>query len=514
MIRILLFLLWIFLIAGAITFFANLDSRISGEAFGYKFDGPSGLIVGGLFAAFIAVIYITHKTKDIIALPKKIRAHEEKIRRDRGMAALTRGLEAVAVGDANDAAHHARVAQRHLDDMALTRLLTAQAAQMSGDEAAAHKNYTAMLKAPETEFLGLKGLYMQAMTKGDQDAARHYAERAFRLRSNAQWAFESVIELGLARGAWGETREAIEKGRANKLISPEAADRGCAALLTADAYAANLSGDDKTALHEVSAALKLAPSFTPAAVLAARLYMQSNKLGKAVKTLEQAFAGSAHPSLLLLHDRLYKDEEPHKRAEKLHHLATKNPEAQEARLAEAKAHILLGEWASAIAKLEPSMMNAPTALEYTVMADAVAGLKGKEEGRIWLERAAAAPRNPLPGADGAFHFTRDGWARLVREYMDHARLAPPPLEEAEDAVTAEEIRLLTAPSEAPEEDVDAKGGAPLLETGETEAQNEEPAPRYGPDDPSDHKTETVQEDDAIQNDEDAERIAAAAREVS
>ena len=90
MIRILIFLLGAIFFAGAVTYFASLDSRITGEAFGMRFDGPSGLIVGGVIAAFLLAIYLTHKIKDILALPGKIRAKDAAAKRERGVAALTR----------------------------------------------------------------------------------------------------------------------------------------------------------------------------------------------------------------------------------------------------------------------------------------------------------------------------------------------------------------------------------------------------------------------------------------
>lgn len=507
MIRILIFLLSIVFFAGAITYFASLDSRITGEAFGYRFDGHSGLIVGGLFFLFLIAIYATHKIKDIMALPAKIRARDEQSHRERGVAALTRGLEAVAVGDASAASHHAKVAHRHLDDMALTRLLSAQAAQLSGDEDAAKASFSAMLDSPETEFMGLKGLYLQAMAREDRETAKKHAERAFRLRPNASWAFDSVVELGLERGAWGETRQAIEKARHNNLIDGQIADRGAAALFTADAYAASLSDDPKTAQSEAEAALKIAPGFAPAAMLAARIYADDGKTGKAAKTIENAFSAEAHPALIRLYDKLYTDETPEKRASRLRKLAGKNSEAREAKLLLARAHNLLGEWAEAITTLEPLLTDAPMAADYSLMATAAAGLNGDEAGRGWLERAASAPRDPRPGAEGEFHVTREGWARLVREYMNSGRLAPPPLENAGGGVSAEEIRLLTAPPMpdneeiVEDEDVQESDDAGIANAADAEAAVEQAPP---PDDDDDH----------IHNDEEAERAAAAAREVS
>ena len=446
MIRILIFLLFIVFFAGTITVLTTLDSRITGEAFGRRFDGPSGMIIGGLIFLFLSAIYLTHAVKNILAIPGRMKAREKEARRARGVAALTRGLEAVAAGDAADASHHARVARRHLDDLALTRLLTAQAAQLSGDAVAAESSFSAMLEAPETEFLGLKGLYLQAMKAGERDRAMQYAERAYRLRPNAEWAFESVFELGLQRGAWRETRDALMQARRNNVVPADKADRAAAALLTADAYAAALTSEPKLALTEAEAALKRAPGFSPAAALAARLHAANGKIAKAAKIIEGAFAADAHPALVKVYGDLYKEESAPRRAEALRRLAAKNPGAYEAALLRARAHLLEGAWREAADTLEPALAEAPGPAAFSLMAEAAAGLYGTDAGRAWLERAARAPRDPRPGADGEFQFTRAGWARLAREYMAHARLSPPPLEEAgQGAMTADEVRILLAP---------------------------------------------------------------------
>jgi HemY protein len=513
MTRILIFLLWLVMLAGTITILMTFDSRISGEAFGLTFDSPSWFVIGALVLFFLLTIYVTHKIKDILALPAKIRAKDSETKRERGVAALTRGLEAVAVGDAADASHHAKVAQKHLHDLSLTRLLTAQAAQLSGDEEAAGNSFSAMLDAPETEFLGLKGLYAQAIKRGDQREAREYAERAFSLRANAGWAFQSVVDLGLERGAWGETRDAIAKGKRNNLISTEKADRATAALLTADAYAAHASDDQGTALSEAEAALKLAAAFAPAATLAAELNAAKGKTARAASTIEAAFAKEPHPALIRAYDKIYADEPVEKRAEKLNKLAAKNPDTQEAAFLEARAANLIGEHATAMAKLEPLITKGPDAHAYALMATAAAGLHGEAVGKGWLERAAGAPRDPRPGADGAFHFTRAGWARLVREFMDHGRLAPPPLEDVGQAITADELRLLTAP---PPPEVEPADNTLDEEDGQAE---ETPRDQKTDDIPVTEGKSSVasenekpdEDDGAAEAEEDAKRAIAAAR---
>ena len=395
------------------------------------------------------LVFATSTIKDIMGLSERLRQRAKIKKQEQGLQALTRGLEAVAVGDATDALHHAKNAQRQLPDVALTRLLSAQASQLSGDSVQATKSFEAMLEAPETEFLGLRGMYLEAQKRGDNASARVYAERAFSLRANADWAFWSVFDLCLERGAWGDARAALDKARRNKLIDGERANRAEAVLLSASAYAADLAQDQNGARKELEQALKLAPSFAPAAVLAARIDHDRGNARKAAKILETAFAADAHPALVHVYADYVGELELAARKTKLEKFAALSPASREAKALLARVHILEENWADAIDALSPALRNAPTAAELSLMASAVGGAHGRDAAEGWLERAAKAPPDPRPGIEGVFHFTREGWSRLVREFMDFGRLAPPPLEEAHNSVSADEIKLLLAPPPAP-----------------------------------------------------------------
>ena len=58
-----------------------------------------------------------------------------------------------------DAKRQARRAESLLAEPAMTQLLSAQAAQLSGDAQAATRYFTDMLAQGDTEFLGLRGLF-------------------------------------------------------------------------------------------------------------------------------------------------------------------------------------------------------------------------------------------------------------------------------------------------------------------------------------------------------------------
>lgn len=445
MIRILIFLLLTVFLAFAVTGLTGVDSQMEIVAFGRKMTPPTGLAVGA-FAAFVLIlVWLTSVTKDILSLPKHFRTKRREAKQERGMAALARGMESVLVGDAVDAQHHARIARRNLEQTSLTRLLTAQAAQLSGDDQSATQNFTLMLEAPETEFLGLHGLYGQALRAENKEAARQYAERAFKLRPNARWAFESVLELNLERGAWGEAREVLRVAKNNRLLTDDVARRGEAALLTAGAYNAGAAGDAETALKEAEAAFKLCPDLTPAAVLTATGLADADKKPKALKTLEQSFALSAHPAITGVYERIQGEDDKKALADALKRLEELSPESHEGRFIAVRREMLFENWDKASMLLEPLVVDYPYSREMAAMAEIMGEARGPEVARGWLERAARAPRDPMPGADGSFNFTREGWAKLVTEYLYHARLAPAPVEDRPPPLSMEEVKLLAAP---------------------------------------------------------------------
>ncbi|WP_370335666.1 heme biosynthesis HemY N-terminal domain-containing protein [Parvularcula marina] len=479
MIRIVIFIAIVF----ALTLGATLLINVEGETVMYfgdiVFNAPSWAVIMLLSACAMVIVAATLFLYGVLRMPKAIARHHRDRRRVKGLTALTRGLEAVAAGDATDAQRHAKMASRQLKDEAgLTRLLTAQAAQLAGDEVTAEQSFAAMLEAPETEFLGLRGLYLQAMKQGDRKEAREYAERAFRLRPGTEWAYQSVYTLHLDRGAWGDARDILIKAQQHGHEGGEPAKRREAALLTAMAYGAEAGGEADTARREANEALKKAPGFAPAAVLAARLEGNAGRRSKATKILDEAWAIAPHPAIAKTMADLYKDEPLERRAERLTKLAEKKPEADESQLLIAEQENARGDHAAARERLEPLLTRNPRARTFSAMATAIRHLYGDAAASVWQDRAAAAPLDPVPGADGDFHFTTDGWKRLIREYGDHDRMAPPPLEELRTSLTVEEVRLLLAPPVITETAIEDEAPAAIVDA---EVAEPETSPEAEPD---------------------------------
>jgi HemY protein len=258
-------------------------------------------------------------------------------RRRRGYVALTRGLVAVAAGDAQGARRQMHRAENLLGDPALTLLLTAQTAQLSGDEEGANRSFRAMLERPETEFLGLRGLFNQAMRRGDRDAALDVAARARRLKPGSEWVSDALFELECGAGQWADAEATVKTAVRRNLIEPEEGRRRRAILQ-------HLRSIQESSLAEEGAALRLAHkahqadlAFIPAAVRLAGLLLAKGRRRKAAAVVEETWARAPHPDLVAPYVEAREAQEPLARVRAVERLAALNPGHGESRLAVAEA---------------------------------------------------------------------------------------------------------------------------------------------------------------------------------
>ena len=359
-------------------------------------------------AAFIA-LFVYRIIVSFIETPASVSAFLEKRRQQKGFLALSRGMVAVAAGDAGDAKRYAAQAHKLLDAPPLTLLLAAQAAQLEGDEAGATKYFEQMLAAPETEFLGLRGLFIQARRAGDRDKALGHAKRAFALRPQTPWAAQAVFEIEAAEEDWDGALATLDRTVSAKLIPRNDARRRRAVLLAAKAMTAEEAARMQTgeardaALHEAAKlageAVSLEPQFAPVVALAARLLAATGKFRKGAKLIEDAWRSEPHPDLADVWLDMIESETGYDRAARAANLAARNPDHIESRILVARGAIGARDWKAARAALSayagPAASEAPTQRICELMAEIEEGEFGdRGAARGWLTRALHAPEDP------------------------------------------------------------------------------------------------------------------------
>lgn len=366
--------------------------------FGYRIE-TSFTLVAVLLILFMALLLYGYRLLlRTIGGPVALLTWASTRRQVRGQEALRQGLVAVAAGNPSEVRKLAARANALLNDPPLTLLLSAQAAQLEGDEKRAAKAYKKMLDNPETEFLGLRGLFLQSARSGNRLEALGLAERAFELQPETPWVFNALFELQSAIGEWSAAAQTLEKSVASKHIEAGVARRRSAVLYTEQALDAGGKGEAKEAGDWGLKAAELSPGLVPAAVLAARHHIRAGNLWKAAETIEKAWTASPHPDLVPAYAEARKGRDPDAEdiradAKWLKGLADFNRDHIESRLLRAQQDLALGRHKPARKHLAGLAEGYATARVCKLMADIEAADGNEDLARDWLSKTVTAPRD-------------------------------------------------------------------------------------------------------------------------
>jgi HemY protein len=405
MIRVLTFVIVVIAAALGLAWFADRPGAITVEWLGYEIK--TSAFVGALVLAAIVTTLILAWSllRYVLTRPAAMAVHMQERRRRQGFDALTRGLLAIGVGDRALAQRYANVARRNLPNEPLTALLKAQAAQLKGDRASARRAFEAMLDRPETELLGLRGLFLEAKRSNDHDAARALAEQAVRTDPQTGWSVNALFDMQARAGDWEGALATLAVARKHGNVEPDVALRRRAVLLTAEARDLEASQPDK-ALALASEALRLAPSLIPAAESAGRLLASKGESRQASRLIARTWKLAPHPDLATVYAFAKPGESPRDRLKRVEHLASLTPGDIEGHIAVAVAAIEARDWQAAEAALSPHLHDRPPARVCALMARIESGEGNKGREREWLARAVRGPRDRAWIADG---YISDRW---------------------------------------------------------------------------------------------------------
>jgi HemY protein len=383
------------LIAGAI-WIADRPGHVSFDWLGWRVDTSVGVLLAALRLLMAAAAVLYRLWHVIVRGPRRLSERRGERQRLKGYRALTQGMVAVAAGDAEEAKRQARIAHGLLKEPPLTLLLAAQAAQLSGDETAARRYFTAMLERPETAFLGMRGLLNQALAKGDVGEALKLASKAHEERPQAGWAAKALLDLELKQGEWISARRTAKAAEKLKVIDRER-HRRIEGISTLEQ--ARLEAESVRATALARDAVRLLPDFVPALAIEARLLARAGREREAEKILEKAWSrGLGHPTIANAYAAIRPNESALDRARRFEKLTRGRPDATESRLTLAETAIAAGLWGPARSNLE-AVVAAERAAPSSRLCRLMARLEEGEHGdlaaaRRWLMAAADAPPDP------------------------------------------------------------------------------------------------------------------------
>ncbi|MBZ0216235.1 MAG: hypothetical protein K8F25_06780, partial [Fimbriimonadaceae bacterium] len=296
MIRVVVFFIAVGLLAIGAAWLADRPGDLVLNWLGYRIEVSVMTAAAILVVAIAILVFFWSLIASLAASPGMLTGVLRTRRREKGLAALSQGIIAVGAGDAKAAAKFSAQASKVVGDQPLALLLRAQTAQLRGDKAGARRAFEAMLKSPDTQSLGLRGLYVEAQRQNDSEAALAFAKRALEENPSTGWAATALFDMQCAAGAWGEALETLATNLRHKLIDKPTAQRWRAVLLTGQAMRTEDSDPDQ-ALQMAQEANSLAPDLVPAAVIAGQLQGIQGNMRKATRILEQAWQHTPHPDI-------------------------------------------------------------------------------------------------------------------------------------------------------------------------------------------------------------------------
>ncbi|WP_108813402.1 heme biosynthesis protein HemY [Loktanella sp. Alg231-35] len=319
----------------------------------------------------------------------------DRNRERKGYEALSEGMMALASGEGHLAMTKAARADKYLQQPQLTNLLTAQAAEMTGDRKTAEDTYKKLLADDKTRFVGVRGIMKQKLADGDTDTAMKLAEKAFALKPKHEETQDVLLRLQADASDWAGARKTLGAKLKSGSLPRDVHKRRDAVLALSEAR--DILSDGKTieAREAAIEANRLSPDLIPAAVMAARGYIGEGNARYATRVLTKTWNAQPHPDIAAAFAEVAPDESAEERLKRFKTLTKATTDHPETKMLIAELQIAAEDFPAAKRALGDLVGTDPTARNLTLMAAIERG-EGADDAvvRGWLTKALTAPRGP------------------------------------------------------------------------------------------------------------------------
>ncbi len=352
-------------------------------------------------------------------------------RERKGFQALSEGLMALASGEGRVAMTKAAKAEKYLKKPELTNLLVAQAAEMAGDRRKAEETYKKLVTNDATRFVGVRGIMKQKLADGDTDTALKLAEKAFALKPKHEETQDVLLRLQAQTEDWSGARKTLNAKLKHGNLPRDVHKRRDAVLALSEAKDILNEESSIEVQEKAIEANKLSPDLIPAAVMAAKSYVEQGRPKLAVRLLKKSWEAQPHPDLAAAFAAIAPDETSAERVKRFTALTRIKPDHPETKMLLAELHIANEDFPEARRALGNLAETHADARSVTLMAAIEKG-EGASDAvvRGWLAKALTVSRGPQWICDNCQHIHTD-WAPFCENCQSFDTLAwkTPPMSE-------------------------------------------------------------------------------------
>ncbi|MCY3878307.1 MAG: heme biosynthesis protein HemY [Rhodobacteraceae bacterium] len=402
LIKIMLFLAAVTVFGLTVSHVAEIKTPIRLEVAGNEYTlEPVTVLVLGLCALAVLwfLIFMLGLGRAIVSFllgnETALSRYFNRDREQKGFDALSDGLLALASGDPKLALAKVARAESLLKRPEITGIITAQAAERTGDSKKAIAAYKSLLKDDRTRFAAISGLLKHRLRDGDTEVALKLAEHAFAINPKHDDMQDTLLRLQSHEADWAGAQKTLTAKLKHRKI-PRDVYRRRNAILTFAAGRQKLSdGESSAGEQEVLAANKVSPGLVPAAVLAAGIKAKAGDRRTASSIIRKAWSIQPHPELAAAFASIEPDESPSERRVRFERMIGKGSTHSEARLLKAELYIADADFPAARRMIGDLPEIQPTVRTLAIMAAIERG-EGADEAivRGWLAKAVSASRGP------------------------------------------------------------------------------------------------------------------------
>jgi HemY protein len=373
---------WIYLHPGQIT--VNWQGQVIETSVG--FATFVFLIVLFLFA------FLYHGWRVLMNAPHRWQRWRHIRSLELGYKALNRGLLSVAAADSVNATKQAKKAQKLLPDFALTHLLSAQSAQLRGDDAEADVHLATLAQHPDGQLFGVRGQLTRALQRQDKTEALRLARQAHAQQPKQPWLIDTIVQLEARQKNWLNVEKILRQALTLNLPDGPRWQKDLAAALVALTYEARDRGDVEAALECAREAYRRANDWAPAAIILAQLWQRKAYRRRAQKIIAATWEKHPHPDLVKAWIASSAAERNGDVTDIVERLVRNNPNTYEAAMAMAQASLQERLWGVARQHAQRAIEYRADKGAYRMMATIeLADSNDRKRAHIWNEKATGAP---------------------------------------------------------------------------------------------------------------------------
>ena len=444
------------------------------------------LLVVAIWLAIILLGLIIAFVRFVNGDETAISRYFDRSRERKGYEALAEGMIALASGEGSTAMSKASRAEKYLRRPELTNLLTAQAAEMSGDKRKADEVYKRLLKDERTQFVGVRGIMKHKLAEGDTETAMKLAQKAFALKPRHTETQDVLLGLQARHNDWSGARKTLGAKLKYGALPRDVHRRRDAVLALSEAKGVLHEGNDIKAREAAIEANRLSPDLVPAAVMAARTYIENGKARYATRVLVKAWSAQPHPDIAAAFAEIAPEETATERLKRFRALTKHRDGDPETRMLMTELNIAAEDYSEARKALGDLPDVLPSQRALTLLAAIERGEGADDQTvRALLARAVTAPRGPqwvcencnhvhaawAPVCDGCKGFDTLAWKSAPETdnaMQGGAEMLPMIVGEANSAEVADEL------PDADDESADDVPDAEIIEADRDAAQDDDP----------------------------------------